>query len=104
MTIPVKQIMKEDWYNLLCHILDDNIDDINETISADAEKLFNKIKNYGRIRENEDGEYADLRFFESEASRLIWQLLYSVSAFMPPEDNYFLLHKEEKQSDGQQGQ
>lgn len=77
-TPSTKLTLDRNLYNELLGILDINIEMKieDENFSTIAEKLKNKIMQYSVPRINEEGiEYVDVRFFPSEASDMIWQLL-----------------------------
>lgn len=88
-TPSVKMVVTKDLFNRLVGILDSNaklnIEDDN--LSANAEKLRNKLLTYSVPREKEDkSEIVDIRFFPNEASNLIWQLLLNIDSDELDED------------------
>ena len=65
------------------------IDD--EKFSITAEKIMNKLLTYSIPKVENDMEYVDVRFFPSEASDLIWQLLIQNDRKIEKKDYYSIL-------------
>ena len=87
----VQLVIDKDAYNMLIQVLENNAaTEYSDSMTIDrADKLLGKIEQYVRLFVTDDGrESAEIRFFESEASELIWQLIFHASIDMPDNDFY----------------
>ena len=78
---PVKLTLDKILFNQLVGILDynTNLKIEDENFSIIASKLKDKLLLYSVPRTKENGvEFVDIRFFTSEASDMIWQLLSQI--------------------------
>lgn len=95
----IKLTLDKALFNKLIYALDFNIN-LNvaeENLSVIATKLKDKLLKYSVPRLSADNvEFVDVRFFQSEAADMIWQLLL-LSEKNNGEDYYsFLLNKNSK--------
>lgn len=90
----VKLTLDKDLFNQLINILDYNSKlDINEeNFSIIANRLKEKLLKYSVPRINDENiEFVDVRFFPSEASDMIWQLLLRAEKHEVTSDYYSML-------------
>ena len=89
-------------FNQLISILEKNINSKIEdnNFSQNALKLKEKLLKYSvpRVNENKE-EYIDVRFFPSEASEMIWQLLIHIPKISSENDYYMSLIENRKKGD-----
>lgn len=89
----IKITLDRELFNKIVSILNSNasfnIED--ENLSKTAEKLKEKILKYSVPRLNEEQiEFAETRFFPSEASDIIWQLLLVSIKSKDDNNDYFM--------------
>ena len=97
-----KLTLDKDGFNQLVSILEHNINSKIEdnNFSNNALKLKDKLLKYSVPRVNENNEeYIDVRFFPSEASEMIWQLLIHVPKINIVNDYYMSLIENQKKGD-----
>lgn len=97
-----KLTLDKDGFNQLISILEKNINSKIEdnNFSQNALKLKEKLLKYSvpRVNENKE-EYIDVRFFPSEASEMIWQLLIHIPKINSETDYYMSLIENRKKGD-----
>lgn len=97
-----KLTLDNSLFNNLVSILDFNAkaNIESENFSIVAARLKDKLLTYSVPREDEDGEYIDVRFFPNEASDMIWQLLIQAKTRDDVEDYCSILkaNREEKKN------
>ena len=73
----IKLLIGRELFDKLVGLLETNmnLEIEDEKFSKIAEKLKNKLLKYSIPKIENDMEYVDIRFFPSEASDVIWQLL-----------------------------
>lgn len=87
----VRIILDKDGFNCLIQGLENNAANkyANEQTIDGADRITNKIRQYSRLFVDEENrECAEIRFFETEASELIWQFVFASSAEEPGDDFY----------------
>ena len=97
-----KLTLDKDGFNQLVSILEHNINSKIEdnNFSKIAEKLKDKLLKYSVPRTNENNEeYVDVRFFPSESSEIIWQLLVHIPKINIVNDYYLSLIENRKKGD-----
>ena len=97
-----KLTLDKDGFNQLISILDFNINSKIEdnNFSNNALKLKDKLLKYSVSRTNDNNEdYIDVRFFPSEASEMIWQLLIHAPKTNIVNDYYMSLIENRKKGD-----
>lgn len=89
---PVKLEMHPAFFDLLMTVLEDNAMrcPLEETRAA-ATELLDKEMKYSRVYTNEHGPYVSIRMYESEAAKMIWQLLIGAV------DNYEVIKEYSKE-------
>ena len=89
----IKLLISRELFDKLVGLIEMNmnlaIDD--EKFSITAEKIMNKLLTYSIPKVENDMEYVDVRFFPSEASDLIWQLLIQNDRKIEKKDYYSIL-------------
>jgi len=76
-------------YNALIAALKANQSSVNESAVERADDLLAKINRYTRFYTDDEGEGAEIRFFESEAIRLIMLLLQAFAYYSSDDEDYY---------------
>ena len=78
-----------DCFNALIAALNENISSGNDCAAERAGALLAKINKYTQFYSDDEGEYAELRFFESEARHLIWLLIRAFALHSSDGEDYY---------------
>jgi hypothetical protein len=86
--------ISDDCYNALIAALMENKTSGSDIANERADALLAKICKYARFYSDDEGEYAEIRFFESEARNLIWLMVRAYALHSSDDEGYYHIAKE----------
>ena len=95
----VRLQISNDCFNALIAALIINKSSGSDCATDRADALLAKIEKYTRFYSDEDGDCAELRFFESEAKHLIWLLIRAFALHSNDDVDYYSIASNTEQNE-----